>query len=127
MLFKLAVLTILSILIGSCGVRHSDKQLEQRESFHSTQSKPSNINIPLKDNNNLKFDNLDLSVTKKIKTNFNTCYENRYFKITVTNEIDSVSLDNNIISPGICEETDFSCEGTNTLHQTGARIIICPK
>jgi len=106
--------------------QHTNDKAATPDAQQRIESEPVKINIPVKDDSS-DVENVDLSVTKRLETNFNMCLENKYLKITLTNEIDSVSLDNNPINSSICEQSVFSCEGTNTLHQTGARIIICPK
>lgn len=123
---KYLITITLALSVISCMQQHMNDKAETPNAQQRIESEPVKINIPVKDDNS-DVENVDLSVTKRLETNFNMCIENKYLKITLTNEIDSVSLDNNLINSNICEQSIFSCEGTNTLHQTGARIVICPK
>lgn len=126
MIVKIVAAIILSLSIIPCMAQNNDDKADKTNTVQSIESEPVKINIPV-ENESIDVDNVDLSVTKRIDTNVNMCIENKYFSITLTNEIDTVTLGNNLINTNICEESTFSCEGTNSLHQTGARIIICPK
>lgn len=119
------IMVIIFAALTSCAPRHSPDMTAADYGKQTVQTEPVKIEIPV-DDADTKIESVDLSVSKRVETNINMCLKNKYFTMTLTNQIDTVALDNTLVNAGICEESTFSCEGTNTLHQTGLRIIICP-
>ncbi|NIP31612.1 MAG: hypothetical protein GTO02_19075 [Candidatus Dadabacteria bacterium] len=120
LLFALLVFSVLSaypVVESNAEKRAEEKQVVETE--------PIKIDVPVK-KSDLDIDKMDLSVSKRLETSFNLCLKNRFFTMTLTNEIDYVTLGNKHVPVNFCEETTFSCDGTDNLNLTNARIVICP-
>ncbi len=125
MRYKFLVITLLVLSVLSCHHRVEHKSSEPVKEKHIVKTESVKIEVPVKDTE-LNIDNLDISVSKRLETNFNICLKNRFFTMTLTNEIDNITLGNTSVPVNFCDETTFSCDGTNTLNLTNVRIVICP-
>jgi hypothetical protein len=125
MRYKFLAVSLIVFTILSCHHRVEHKSGEPAEEKQVVETEPIKIDVPVKDTD-LDIDSLDLSVSKRIETNFNICLKNRFFTMTLTNEIDNITLENTPVPVNFCEETTFSCDGTDNLNLTNVRIVICP-
>lgn len=116
---------VLVFVVLSCHHRVENKTVKEAKETQVIQTETIKIDVPVEDSN-LDIESLDLSVSKRIETNFNICLKNRLFTMTLTNEIDEITLGNTPVPVNFCEETTFSCGGTDNLNLTNARIVICP-
>ncbi|NIP38597.1 MAG: hypothetical protein GWO07_06895 [Candidatus Dadabacteria bacterium] len=123
--YKYLVMLVFVFTVLSCHHRVGQNDVEPVKEKQVVESEPIKIDVPV-DDSKLDIDNIDLSVSKRLETNFNICLKNRLFTMTLTNEIDEIMLGNTPVPGNFCEETTFSCGGTDNLNLTNARIVICP-
>lgn len=116
---------IAALLVLSCHHNVAQTPTAQTADKQVVESEPVTLNVPVQDSD-AGMDNIDLSVSKRLETNFNLCLQNKYFSMTLTNEIDQITLENKTIPINFCEQTTFSCDGTENLNLTNVRIVICP-
>ncbi len=122
---KYLAVFLVAFIVLSCQHRVGQNGGEPVREKQVVESEPIKIDVPV-DDSKLNIDNIDLSVSKRLETNFNICLKNKLFTMTLTNEIDEIMLGNTPVPGNFCEETTFSCGGTDNLNLTNARIVICP-